>query len=334
MTLADFLSLVWEDGGLPLIEPRFPSPILADPTFLFPYECGSEASGQAMWNLFAHGAFGIERFESKDGLAWTRRGLVLRDGMRAFVRLVGTEYFLLYERYRPFALPLQLLPKRPRWKSRIELRRSPDLETWSPPEILLEADFPWARDPELGDSVSNPCLVRAGDVWRLWFSASLVHLPDCGFDEPKYVGCAVATNPGGPFGIEAGPRIQPLRGKGEEILGAGSIKVLELDDGWIGLQNRIYEGSEGRSRSAIFLLASSDGLHFEEARPEPLLAPSPEGWRSSHVYACDCRIDRRDGLVYLYYNARDGWYKTEGKERIGRIVGRPSASARRAPNLR
>ncbi|HUX39510.1 MAG TPA: hypothetical protein VMV44_16545 [Rectinemataceae bacterium] len=335
MTIADFLALDWSDDGQALIEAPLPSPILADPSFLFPAE-----TPDGSWALFAHTAFGIRRYSSADGLVWRDRGMVLRNAMRAFVRRVDGEYLLCFERYRPLAIPLQLLPRRPRWRSRLEYARSLDLRSWSRPEPLLEADFEWAKDEGLGESVSNPCLVPTKDGWRLWFSASLVTIPDCGFDEPRFIGCAEAAVPRGPFRAEALPRIGPGEGRaapraglvgtvsspdphdGAE-LGAGSIKVFELADGWLGLQNRIYRDEEGRSRSALFILRSDDGLAFRSAREAPLLAPST-GWRSSHVYACDCRRDPADGAWYLYYNARDGWYKTEGRERIGRIVAKAS----------
>jgi hypothetical protein len=321
MTRADFLSLEWQDEKGALIEPPFPSPILADPSFLFPSE-----TPDGRWHLYAHTVFGIHHYNSPEGLVWADRGLERRNAMRAFVRKIKGEYILLYERYRPFAIPMQILPRRPRWHSHIEMRRSADLITWSRPEAILKPDFPWARHPDLGESISNPCLVKIEPGWRLWFSASLVTIPDCGFDEPRYIGCAHSASLAGPFTIENQPRLDPALNRLPGALGAGSLKVLELDDGWIGLQNKIYAGPDGRSRSAIFILSSGDGLDFTLAREEPLLAPSA-GWRSSHVYACDCRIDSADDRVYLYYNARDGWYKKEGRERIGRIVGR-TATAR------
>ncbi|HUX40362.1 MAG TPA: hypothetical protein VMV83_04260 [Rectinemataceae bacterium] len=330
MTTEAFLALRWFDDDRPLVEPPFPSPILADPTFLFPSEtaaatlegAGAKAAhAKPTWALFAHTAFGIRRYISEDGLAWQDRGQVVANAMRAFVRRIDGEFILAYEKYRPFALPLQLLPRRPRWHSRLEARRSADLERWSEPEVLLEPDFAWARAPGLGESLSNPCLVPTGSGWRLWFSASLVTIADCGFDEPRFIACADAAAPTGPFAAPSGPRLAPSLEKGDDLLGEGSIKVIELEDGWIGLQNKIFRGIDGRSRSAIFLLRSEDGLSFRAARREPLLGPS-SGWRSSHVYACDCRRDPEDGSWYLYYNARDGWYKTKGRERIGRLVGR------------
>jgi len=94
-----------------------------------------------------------------------------------------------------------------------------------------------------------------------------------------------------------------------------------MDDYYIGLQNKIYRDPAGRSRSAIFLLRSEDGIARLPARNEPLLAPASSGWTSSHVYACDCRFCRANGRWYLYFNARDGWRISQGRERIGRVVG-------------
>jgi hypothetical protein len=196
------------------------------------------------------------------------------------------------------------------------------------------------RDPALGDAVSNPCVVEAGSgghdgdapEWRMYFSASLSWIDDCGFTEPRYIALARGASPAGPFVPDRSPIIDPadahpsgddsIGNKPSGVLGAGSMKVVRMDDGWIGLQNRIYRDSSGRSRSAIFVLRSEDGLSWRPASKAPLVAPG-NGWTSSHVYACDCRFREADGLWYLYFNARDGWTIAEGKERIGRMVGRP-----------
>ena len=99
------------------------------------------------------------------------------------------------------------------------------------------------------------------------------------------------------------------------------MKIFRMDDGYVGLQNKIYRDRDARSRSAIFVLISADGVSWRPARAEPLLSPVA-GWTASHVYACDCRFREAEGLWYLYFNARDGWGIREGRERIGRIVGR------------
>jgi hypothetical protein len=211
-----------------------------------------------------------------------------------------------------------------------------DLKLWSEPEVLIHPAEAWMRDPVLGNAVSNPCVVEAsagrkpGDAqeWRLYFSASLSWIDDCGFTEPRYIAVARGSSPAGPFMPDPSPVIVPADDvpaddvPADDVqLGAGAIKVIKLDDGWIGLQNKIYRDPGGSSRSAIFVLRSDDGLSWHPAREDPLLAPAA-GWTSSHVYACDCRYRELDGLWYLYFNARDGWKISAGKERIGRIVGK------------
>ncbi len=322
MRIDDFLALDWTEPGLPLIEPPRFSPVIADPSFLFPEET---PSGE--WELFAHSAWGLHRYSSPDGLSWRDRELVVRNAMRPFARRFGDRYLLYYEKYRTLALPLTALPFRRRWRSSIAVSESADLERWSPPRDLVAPEHEWMRDPVLGDSVSNPCVVAVGDAWRLYFSASLSWIGDCGFCEPRYIAVADGASPLGPFAPGPGPMIAPEAGAarardGPGDLGAGSMKALAMDDGWIGLQNKIFRDSGGRSRSAIFALRSADGLSWSEAAPEPLLAPAP-GWTSSHVYACDCRYRESDGIWYLYFNARDGWKIRDGRERVGRIVAKP-----------
>lgn len=319
MTTSEFLNITWSAPGAPLIEPPRFSPVIADPSFLFPEETPSW-----QWELFAHSAWGIHRYSSGDGLAWWDRGLVVRNAMRPFIRRIGDEFLLYYEKYAPLALPLTALPFKRRWKSTIALSTSSDLAHWSAPQTLIRPELDWMRDPVLGDSVSNPCLVAAGgDVsedWRLYFSASLVWLNDCGFCEPRFIALARGNNPAGPFSVEPHPIVDPVDAKARGALGAGSMKVLRMDDGWIGLQNRIYLDHENKSRSALFTMRSGDGFSWQPAQTEPVLSPAP-GWTSSHVYACDCRYRETDKTWYLYFNARDGWGIAEGKERIGRLLG-------------
>jgi len=334
MTITDFLANSWTAAGEALIQPPRFSPVIADPSFLFP-----EETSYGEWELFAHSAWGIHRYSSIDGLAWHDNGLVIRNAMRPFIRRHGREYRLYYEKYRPLALPMTVLPWKPRWHSTVAMSTSFDLKLWSAPQVLVEPEQDWMRDQKLGDSVSNPCVVEAGTgssvegtlEWRLYFSASLSYIDDCGFSEPRYIALARGTSPGGPFIPDAAPLIGPehavsvgSKHKGSsstEDLGAGSIKVIRMDDGWIGLQNKIYRDAGGRSRSAIFVLQSDNGLTWLPASDKPLIAPGT-GWTGSHVYACDCRYREADKCWYLYFNARDGWKIAAGKERIGRIVGK------------
>jgi hypothetical protein len=313
MTVDGFASLEWIDDNRALINPSGLSILVADPGFLFP-----EKTPDHTLRLYAHTAFGIRAFVSRDGLAWRDLGLTEWNAMRPFIRRFPDGYRLYYEKYRPFALPMVLLPRKPKWDSRIAMRFSRDLVTWGPPRTLVEPALPWQQDARLGRSVGNPCLVNDGHRWLLNFSASLSFIPDCGFDEPRYIGIATAHSPDGPFTIAPYPIIDPGKDQLAGGLGAGSVKVLRVKDGFVALQNKIYRDPAGTSRSALFLLRSKDGTRWESARPAPLLAPDT-GWRQSHVYACDVRFRDTESRWYLYYNARDGWYKARGRERIGRL---------------
>jgi hypothetical protein len=95
---------------------------------------------------------------------------------------------------------------------------------------------------------------------------------------------------------------------------AGAIKVLACADGWVGFQNAItWDGQH--SGSQIWVLGSRDGLDWQVMTDRPALAPSGSGWMATHVYA----LDVRDTPVgpRMYFNARDGYHWTRGRERIG-----------------
>jgi hypothetical protein len=316
MRVGDFLALRWQGGEEPLIEPPAFSPLIADPSILLP-----EESGSGEWILYAHSAWGLHEYRSLDGLSWKDGGLRVWNAMRPFLRRHSDGSFvLLYEKYRPLALPLQALPGKRRWRSRIELMRGADIAGLAFDRTVLRPEAPWMRNAYLGNSVSNPCLVESRDgKLRLYFSASLCWIDDCGFCEPRYIGAAEADSIEGAFAPRPGPIIDPVRDQTPGVLGAGSLKAIELEDGWVGLQNKIYRDPAGRSRSAIFLLRSEDGMAWSQARSEPLVAPG-SGWKASHVYACDCRFRENEGRCYLYFNARDEWSISKGRERIGRIV--------------
>lgn len=316
MTIEAFSKLQWQDDAQALILPRFPSPIIADPSFLFPEEC---LDGR--WHLFAHDAFGLVHLSSADGLSWQRLARPLRNGMRPFIRNFDGQYYLYYEAYRPLGLVRTALPGPKRWQSNLVVRESPDLRQWSDPRLILAADFPLAQAGRLGRSVSNPCIVNTQSGWLFYFSSALVRIEDCGFNEPLYICLAETdkdTGPSGPFSPPRQAMLDPADDGLPGVLGAGAITVVKLDNGFAGLQNKLYTDNDGKSRSALFLLTSNDGRHWDCQSRQPLLAPS-DGWRRSHVYACDCRFRPADQRWYLYYNARDAWKISQGRECIGRI---------------
>lgn len=315
-TLTDLAALRWRLASPdPLLGPPFPSPILADPTFLFPHD-----GPDGRWHLFAHSLLGIHHFISADGLAWRRGETVRRGAMRPHLFVENGRYHLLYEAVRHGRFPFFWLPGR-RWQSRLEMITSDDLRAWSRPTVLLEPSLPWHSDARLGDSVSNPCLGRDGDGYRLYYSAGLTPLADCGFNEPTAIGLAVADRLSGPYRPLPDPLITPESGQRWCNLAAGAIKVMRVQDGWAGFQNGIYwDKTSGHSGSAIRLLGSADGLSWRPLHPDPILAPS-SGWLRSHIYALDVRPHPAEARFYLYFNARDDWPWTKGRERLGLLVG-------------
>jgi hypothetical protein len=308
MTTAELTRATWRlDARNPLLRPSFPSPILADPTFVPPGE-----SPDGRWHLFAHSLFGIHHHVSPDGLAWRRRGRVCGNALRAFLHRVDGTYRLLYERCR------RMLPMlRARWYSHVEMRTSTDLERWSAPTVLLRPSLAWHREAGGGAAVGNPCLVKTAGGYRLYYSAGLVRLDDCGFDEPRHIGVAEAATASGPFHPRSHPILSPRADDPFANLGAGSMKVLAVDDGFVGFQNGIYWDAAARhSGSAVRLLGSADGLEFVPLGG-PFLRPGA-GWMRSHVYAVDVR--RVDDELQLYFNARSAWHWLAGREAIGRAT--------------
>lgn len=300
MTCGDFLPLSWTDcPENPVIRPPWPEFLIADPTFATPAETPDGA-----WHLFAHGIVaGIHHFRSEDGVRWNRIGRV-GPGLRPYL-FRGADWILFHER---IVSPL---------RSVVAIRRSSDLVRWSRPEVVLEPSLPW--EGRLFSTNGNPCLADAGGSFRLYYSAGLSWLADCGFPEPRFIGVAQAERPEGPFVKEREPMLSPSPAIPHRNLGAGSIKVVRdpATGRWLGFHNGIYVDSRGRSRSDIRLLVSPDGLQWVEALDRPLVAPEP-GWKAGLVYACDVRL--HVGEWRMYYNARDGW--ALGVERIGMATSR------------
>lgn len=294
----------WDVRPDPVIRPPIPSPIIADPTFLPP-----DRTPQGDWRLWAHSLLGLHAYRSRDGLRWEPVGTVSRNALRGHVVEAEGGYRLAHEKTRlfmPFGLP---------WLSWIESRSSQDLAVWSPPRRLLEPCLPW-HCAGRNSAVSNPCLVPLPNgSWRMYYSAGLTALPDCGFNEPTWIGIAEGPAVDGPFT----PNPQPLLGPGDgpASLCAGALKVLRVADGWVGFQNAITWDGE-HSGSAIWVLGSEDGLQWDVLAERPALAPTGSGWRATHVYALDVR-DTPDG-PRMYFNARDGYHWTRGRERIGVAV--------------
>jgi predicted GH43/DUF377 family glycosyl hydrolase len=312
MTKIDDLPTQWEEYSRnPIIYPPFPAPVIADPTFLPP-----EQTHDGVWHLFAHVApwectmSSIIHFTSNDGIEWSRsKKIVCRSGLRPYVFRCDEIYYIVYER---------LISYFPEYHSRIEIVSSKDLANWSEPKTILQPSLFWHKEGTKLGSIGNPCIIRHKGAFRLYYSGGLVYLRDCKFSEPKYIGYATSNDILGPYVAADTPMITPLADDPYLNLGAGSVKVIEFNGGYVGFQNGIYwEHKKNRSGSAIRLLVSDEGITWKLFAFEPIIKPS-NGWKKSHVYASDVRI--RGNNWIMYFNARNGWFI--GSEKIGQAIGK------------
>jgi predicted GH43/DUF377 family glycosyl hydrolase len=213
---------------------------------------------------------------------------------------------------------LAMLPFR-KWYSSISVMSSNDLIHWTVSKKVLFPEIPYAQEHNGEMAVSNPCMVKEGGQYLLYFSAGLVHVPDCGFNEPRVISVAKGESPKDLFIPFGEPLIVPEATDLWNNLGAGSMKIVKTEDGWVGFQNGIYM-QNGQSGSAIRLMFSEDVIHWTPMSDQPLLAPSGNGWMASHIYACDIRQYGNEWR--LYFNARTAAHWTKGKEAVGLMVGR------------
>jgi predicted GH43/DUF377 family glycosyl hydrolase len=313
--IEDIKSIRWRDysDGYLIGHPAL-SPVLADPTFTFP-----DNSPDGRWHLFAHSVWGIHHFTSQDGVEWKDHGVAIANAMRPYLYQENGNYYLLYEKYPSLALALSWMKGR-KWYSEIAIRQSSDLKKWTGEKVLIRPELEWHMSNG-HKSVSNPCLVKVKDTYRLYYSASLVYIKDCGFNEPDCIGLAESADINGPYTLLKEPVIRVNKADPWCNLSCGSVKVLQCEDGFAGFENGIYwdEGKQ-QSGSAIITLKSNDGFTWERLIQEPILKPS-NGWRRSHIYACDARYYDKQAKWYMYYNARNDWPVSKGKECIGLLLG-------------
>ncbi len=289
---------VWHDHEKnPLIHPDPPDWIIADPTFVPPDE-----SPDSLWHLFAHGILsGINHFISADGIIWKNTGQEFESGLRPFLFKKGDTYYLLFEKsFTPLF-------------GTIAISKSSDLIHWSNHKHILTPSLPW--EGRIARRVGNPCLIKINGRYRLYYSAGSVFLWDSMVPEPKFIGVAEADKITGPYIKRPRPILRPSKKHPFRNLGAGAIKVIHFNNAFVGFNNGIFEDRNKRSRSAILLLHSEDGIHWADVFKKPIISPT-NGWKRAYVYQLDVK---KIGFDYwLYYNARSGW--VNGAERIGLAI--------------
>ncbi len=293
----------------PVIKPFGGSWVVADPSLLTPEMCHDNK-----YHMFLHTQVGVFQFVSDDGISFKKLQKVVGRAMRPNINRVGDTYYLFYERTRPLLFNALNVVNLAKWKSEIYVTESKDLLNWSKPYLVIgnTRDFECCKT---GISISNPFLLQDGDINRLYYSCGMTYIEDCKFCEPTYITYAESKNITQGYVSAEAPLIAPDKEKPYLNLCSGCIKVYKLSDGYIGIQNGLYE-KDGKSHSAIFLMTSKDGLafEFEKMLVEPQVVHGKD-WMKQFVYAS--HLVRCGDELRLYFNARDKANPILGKECIG-----------------
>lgn len=293
----------------PVLKPFNGSFVVADPSMLTP-----DNSHDGKWHMFCHTTFGVHHFISGDGVDFKRVSKVVNRAMRPNINYIGGKYYLFYERTRPLIMNGLNVINAVKWKSEIYVVESEDLLKWSEPKPVL-TDAKGFENSDRGSSISNPFLLRENGINRLYYSCGLTFIKDCGFCEPTYIGYAESKEIDSSYVSAEKPLISPDKNNPYLNLCSGCLKVYKLSDGYIGIQNGIYE-KDGKSHSTIFLLSSADGFSFkfEKMLVEPAVVDGKD-WMKQFVYAS--HLVRFGNELRLYFNARDTSDMLRGRECIG-----------------
>lgn len=295
--------------GKPLMKPWGGSWVVADPSLLTP-----ETSHDGKWHMFFHTTFGVYHTESDDGLDFAKPVKITNRAMRPNINLIDGRFYLFFERTRPLIMNALNVVNIAKWNSEIAVVESTDLKSWTSPKPVIRNTREYERS-DRGTSISNPYLLQENGVNRLYYSCGLTYIKDCGFCEPTYISYAESKRITDGYLSAEKPIISPDKTDPYLNLCSGCLKVYRMSDGYIGIQNGLYE-KDGKSHSAIILLTSADGLNFKFAKMliEPQIVDGSD-WMKQFVYAS--HLVRYGDILRIYFNARDVANPILGRECIG-----------------
>ena len=292
----------------PVVRNPLNSFVVADPSVLTP-----DMSHDGKWHMFCHTFMGVYRYDSSDGINFSKPVKVVSRAMRPNINRIDGRYYLFYEHTKPL-IGNALTLAGAKWKSEIYCVESEDLINWDEPYLVLGKTRDFEADKN-GQNLSNPFLVNINGKYRLYYSCGQTFIKDCGFCEPTHITFAESENISNSYTARSSPIISPDKNIRYLNLCSGCLEVYRLADCYIGLQNGIFE-ENGKSHSAIMLLRSDDGENFEFVKP--FLVPQKCGnnnWMAQYVYAC-C-LTKYNGKLRLYFNARNVSNNIAGRECIG-----------------
>lgn len=293
----------------PVLKPFGGALVVADPSVLTP-----DVAHDSKWHMFLHTTFGVYHFISDDGVDFRKVKKVLNRAMRPNINYIDGTYYLFYERTRPLIMNGLNVINAVKWKSEIYVTGSTDLISWSKPTAAF-TDARGYEKSDRGSEISNPFILRENGINRMYYSCGMTFIKDCGFCEPTYIGYAESRNIADGYVSAEKPIISPDKNNPYLNLCSGCLKVYKLSDGYIGIQNGLYE-KDGHSHSAIILLTSSDGLsfEFEKILVEPSVVDGKD-WMKEFVYAS--HLVKYGNKLRLYFNARNSADMIKGRECIG-----------------
>ena len=293
----------------PVLQPFGGAIVVADPSVLTP-----DVAHDGKWHMFLHTTFGVYHFISDDGVDFRKVKKVLNRALRPNINYINGKYYLFYERTRPLIMNGLNVINAVEWKSVIYVTESTDLIHWSKPTPAF-TDAKGYEKSDRGSAISNPFLLRENGINRMYYSCGMTFIKDCGFCEPTYIGYAESRDIADGYVSVEKPIISPDKNNPYLNLCSGCLKVYKLKDGYIGIQNGLYE-KDGHSHSAIILLTSSDGLsfEFEKILVEPSVVDGKD-WMKEFVYAS--HLVKYGNKLRLYFNARNAADMLRGRECIG-----------------
>lgn len=271
-------------------------PRLSDPAIVLP-----EESPDGKWHLFAHTWAGIMHYTSSSGLNWERRKLVFFRSNSPFIYKEAQEYYMLFETHdRDWGKKSKDVTKK---GSRVMISVSKDLYSWSQPKVIMEAkDISESSWRQSHSRISRPQLVLWQGRYRLYFGAGELTIYDSGQKSTAMFMMAESDYIEGPYKLYGEPLIEIEPDSEYRNLATGGIRVIALSDCLAAVEcSYFYDKDNNRSRSAMLLLHSDDGIEWSI---HSVMQTSPlEGWSSRAITGCAVKLVEDEDTWYCYYSA-------------------------------
>lgn len=308
LTLNEILNLDFSLREEPILRPFDKSFVVADPSLLVP-----ENAIDKKWHMFFHTHFGVYHFISEDGINFSKVAKLVKCAMRPNINYINGTYYLFFEKTRPLIFNLLNFLHLAKWESSIYLITSKDLINWSEEKEVIKQSKDYEKIEKNGYSISNPYLIEKDGKFRLYYSCGLTYIEDCKFCEPTYISYAESEKVDGGYKSLDKPIIFPDKSNPYLNLCSGCLKVYKIKDGYIGIQNGIYE-KDKKSHSAIILFSSKDGISFKFEKV--LLEPKESSPLFMRQFVYASHLVKSGNTIRLYFNARDYSNPIKGRECI------------------